>query len=667
MCRHWKQENIHFSNELANWKNFRKYQQDLQHLDRLETGLELRNMDAALIKSLTSLSDWQDFELFQYHNLTEATNLEDHCRQKFLEITEWKASTEQSSLSSPPYKAVGAWLYSFDRSQTKIEAAKKQLKWIKDQWPKVATEAFASVAMTPKLQSSLEGYFEKQALSAFNAIRKAGGRPSHAVSPPDESMDVLHRVLYWISETSKYRDELLHWKHFFEWQRGKLGEDFTMQRGEYQCHQLESVLEYSTMFEEFRKFEHETALTWLERWRRVVRWYEEELGSPRWHALRTEKPHREFPPKYLYVYAEAAHSHVKKSEQAVVDAASRLGKSRQEHAHALSQHGGSFGNETGIECPQKPCLLTPSLPDANSLQSSQSSSFSSSQVSISSSSPASSHSSQSSVPPQSPQRSHTTPSPQASERMCKGRKLSNECSPANKRYRRSNKKNTRKEAKIKTIDTEQQALPTFVSDSHIVEDDDDIPMENFSEDSSSLESIEQSYGAKSEDTVMTEVTDPPDLILPEPSQPSRPIPNTKIRNLATLAQGPIRKMTRSATKLDQAPNNRVTKNTNKKPATKAKAFTKQQTTMLLDAASNTHSTITGPPLRRSERLKEKATLSAATAIPQLNAVQPSQQRQLQETANLMESSQSTTRKKRKREDEEIEPLPDSAQKRRRTR
>ena len=664
MCHHWKQENIHVGNELANWRKFRKYQQELQHLDRLETGLELRNMDASVINALTSLSDWQDFEAFQYHNLTDATNFENHCRQKFLEITEWKTSTEQSSSSSPPGGAFGAWLYSFDRNQEAIEAANKQLKWIKDQWPKVVTEAFVSVSMTPKLQSSLEATFEKQTLSAFSAIQKLGGRPSHAVSPPDESMDVLHRILYWISETSKYTDELLHLKHFLELRRGKLGEDSTMQMGEYQCPQVESVLEYSAMVEEFRQLKHETALVWLERWRRVVRRYEEEIEAPRWHVIRTETSRQNFPPKFLYIYAEAPRSHVRKSEQAVADAAAQLGKTRQEHAHALPEHGQSLGDEIAIACPQKLYLPTPCLPDSNSLQSSQSSSFSSSQLSMPSPSPASSHSSQPPVPPQSPQTSHSTPSPQSSERMCKGRRLLNKGSSVDKRHRRLIKIRTRKEAEIKNIDTEQKALPTLVSGSHNVEDDEDLPMETAPEDSSLLDSIGQSCGVQSEDTVMTEVEEPPDPILSQLPQPSRPIPNTKFKKLLLPAQVPTPRKTRSATKLDQASNSRVLKNTNKKPTKKAKTFTEKQAMTLLDAASDKASTSIGPPLRRSERLREKAAVSAAPAVPQLIAgqpAQPPQQRQPRVIPNPGESFQPSTQKKRKREPHKVGPLSQSAQ------
>ena len=445
-----------------------------------------------------------------------------------------------------------------------------------------------------------------------------------------------------------------------------------MQRGEHRCPKFKSVLEYSATVEEFRQLEHKNALTWLERWRRVVRWYEEEIEAPRWHKFRTEISCQHYPPKFLYVYAEAARSHVRNSEQAVADAAVRLGKAGQEHFHALSEHGHSLGDETAIECPQKPCLPTPSLPDSNARQSSQSSSFSSSQLSILSPSPSTSHSSQPSVPPQS-QTAHSTPSPQSSQRMCKGRKLSNKGSSASKRHRRSNKKNTRKEAKIKNIDTEQQAVSTFVSDSHNIEGDDDTLMEKPPEDASSLDSLEQSCGLEFEDIVMIEVRDSPNPILSQLSQPSRPIPNTKSKKLYSPTQGLAPRKNRSATKLDHATSSRVLKTTNKKPTKKAKAFIEQQAMTLLDAASNKDSTTMVPPLRRSERLKEKAAVSAAPAVSQLNGSQPaqlSQQRQSQHISSPGEFSQSSTQKKRKREPHEVEPLPESAQptrKRRRTR
>ena len=219
---------------------------------------------------------------------------------------------------------------------------------------------------------------------------------------------------------------------------------------------------------------------------------------------------------------------------------------------------------------------------------------------------------QSSGSPQLRQTSSSTPSPQSS--------------------RRSNKKNARKkEAEIRKIDTEQQALPTFLSESYNVENDDDVQMEKALEDSSPFESRERSCGVESKDTAMTVFDDAPTPILSQPSQPSSPIPIIRFKNLPVPAQGPTPSRTRSGAKLDQAPKSRVLKNTNKKPAKKVKAFTEKQAVTLLDVASNEASTIIGPPpFKRSERLREKAVVSAAPAVPQLNAdhpAQPSQQRQ----------------------------------------
>ena len=659
MSHHWQQENVYFSDELGNWSKFRRYQQDLKHLGCLETALELNNTDAALIYALAKLSDWQDFEGFQYHVLVNALTFEDRCRQELLNFMEYEGTSEQSPPSSAVHDVIHSWLSGFNRSQKAIEAAKQHLKWIKDQWPKVVDEVLASISMAPESQSSLELKFSRQTFAAFSVIHKLGGRPSHAVSLPDSSMDIFNRILHWSSETSKFMEELLHWKHFLKWQRGEPGEKPKIQWGEYQCPQLKSGLEFSADFEKFRRLEYESARTWLKCWQRIVRWHEEEIETPQCYAMDAKLFPGHLPPGFLYRNAEAARSHVRDSEQKIVDAAARLDTARQEHARSIR-------GETGIKCAKKPVLPAPSLSNSSSMQSSQ--------LSIPSPSPPSSHSSQPSVSPNLPQTSQSTYSPQSSVRTRQGRGLSDKSSFADKQHRRSNKKNARKkEAEIRNFGTEQQALPAFLSDSHNVEDDDDVQIEKAPENSSPFESIERSCGVDSDDTVMTEFEGPPTPTLSPLSQPSSPISITKFKKLPLLAQDATPSKTGSATKLDQAINSRVLKTTNKKPAKKAKAFTEQQAMTLLDAASNKNSTTIGPHPRRSKRLKEKAAVSAAPAVPQLNGSRPaqlSQQRQPQERPSPGEFSESSTQKKRKREPHEVEPLPESAQpkrKKRRTR
>ena len=633
MLHHWQEENGHFRRELENWQKFRDIQQKFKHLDRLETQLELGSAVAVSITALTRLSDWQEFEVFQYQILDDALGFEDHCRRDLANMTKWEVTTEQSPISSAAHDAIGPWLRPFNYSQEEIEAAKKQLKWIQDQWPKAVAEAIQSVSMAPELRSGLEAKFRKQTHATFNAIQKLGGRPSHAVSPPDESMDDLQRLLQWSSETSKYMEELLDWKAFLAWRRRELGEKSTAQEEEYQCPQFQSVSEFSAQFESFRHFEHSIALAWLRCWQRVVRWYEEEIETPGWYVDEFATTPPDGPPEFLYDRLKAARSHLKDSEQKLADAATRLEKSRQEH-------GQSIDGENAIECPQNQSLPMPSLPGSASLHSSQSSSSSSSQSSFGVPSPQSSHSSQ---PSQSSHFPSFPKSPQPPGHVSEDRKPPGKGSSAEKLYRRSKKKNTRKKGtNISTVNIEQQALPTFALESQNVEEGVDIQMTDAPISPDSVETTEKYWGSESEDKVMTDPEDPLNHISTTPSQP--PIINTKSQKSPSPSQGPTRRKTGSATKLDQAAPSRVLKNTKKKPAKKAKKFTEQQAMLLLNAASHKDPDTNGPPLRRSERLKEKAAMSpATTAAPQLNAVpspQSSQKEQPQEEPGFIEPSQS---------------------------
>lgn len=671
MCYHWVEESKYIENELSNWYKFRKYQQDLQPLNRLGLGLELEKTEAGLINALTSLSDWQEFEVFQYHILADASNLQDKCHQRFLGITEWGATREPSSTHSVAHDAIGNCLGLFERSRREFEAARKRLNWIKDQWPKVVAEALTSLSMAPELQASLEAKLRKQTFAAFSAIQKLEGRPSHAISPPEEHMDHLHRLLYWSSETSQYMEELSNWKSFLEWRRGKLGETSVAQKGEYQCPQFQSVLESHTDFEKFRQSEHEAALGWLKCRQRLVRWYNEEIETSRYYVFDRKATQPQSTPWFVYVFAEAARSHLRDSEQKLADAAVRLEKASQERTYALSVHRESTGGETAMQCQQKPFL--PSLPisDTDSLRSSQSSSSSSSQLSIRPTSPQASHSSQppeflqSPQPSQSPKSTNSpqpSHSPQSSERISKDRRQLSKGSTVENMHRRLKKNNVRKkEANISNINTEQQALPAFSLGSHDIKEDVGTQMTDIPTLSTSFEVIDGSWRVESADVGMTDSEDSPNHISPDVSQHhTRPVTNAHSKKLPSPAQGHTSKKTRSTTKLDQASTSKVSKNKNKKPAKKAKAFTEQQTMMLLNAASNQASTTNGSPLRRSERLKEKAAVSAAIAAPKLNAAQlssPLQQERPQKKPNAVKDPKPSRRKMANIQSNALEPLP----------
>ena len=455
-------------------------------------------------------------------------------------------------------------------------------------------------------------------------------------------MDYLHRLLYWSSETSKYMEELLDWQMFLQWRKSQIGENPTVQS--------QSALELSAEFERFRLYEYDLALTWLKCWQRIVRWYEEEIETPRWYVDERET-HANFAPAFLDDCAEEARSHVTDSEKKLADAAARLEKSRQEHARIISEYGDSVGGKTAIEFPEKGSPPRPLLSASESLQSSQSSSFSSWQFSLPSPSAQSSQSSRSL------QSSQSSKSPEC---ISKNERPLSKDSSAEQRHRRSKKKNVReKGTNFSKMNTDQEALPTFPLNTHHAEDEDDIHMTDAPKDSRPVETVEQSLGVETEDTVMSDFEDSLNHTYSHPSQPrSTSIKNTNYKKSPSpSAHSPTPRKTRSATKLDQALSSKVLKKTKRKPARKVKLFTEQQNMILLNAACTKDSPTNVPSLRRSERLKEKAAASAVTSTPQLNVVQssqPSQQKQRQEKQSLVQRSQPSRQKKRKTQSHTLE-------------
>ena len=611
MEHHWMSENHQFMEELEQWESFREFQGRWKHKARPETQLELENTDARLIEVLTRMNDWKEFEVFEGLNRVDALHFEDECLEDFRHIIKWEVTAEPLQTNPEVHDAIRDWLCQLDESQEELEATSNQLDWIKGQWPKVVAESTGSISRTPGLQNSLEAKFRKQTHAIFSTIQKLGGRPSHAVSPPDHFMDIFHKILYWSSESSKYKEEWLDWKTFLDWRRYIRGESPKTKPRSYQCPQFQSDLEFFAEFEKFRLFQYDLALTWLKCWQRVVRWHEEEIETP----------------SYLDG-VEVARSHVRDSERKVTYAATRLEKSKQEHTRAISEHGQQIGGKTETECTEKLCPPTAPLSSSKSPQSSRSSS-SIAPYSPSPPSPPSSQASQTSQSPPSPfssQTSQSPPSPLSSQTSQSTERLSKDRRSAEKRRRRSKKEDTRKKvAKMGNTNTEQKTVPPFSSSPRQAAKDDDIQMTDALEDPRPMGPIKEYEKADSEDTVMTDFEDPPNHNLSNPAD-IHSTPTTSIaskRLPSSSIQGPTSRKTRSTTKLEQALDGKILKNTGKKPSKKVKVFTEQQKLLLLNVVSNDSSSMGSPPPRRSERLKQKAAASA-TESQSLDAARPSQ-------------------------------------------
>ena len=583
MDGHWQSEVGYFKNEIRHWRDFRRFQRRTRHLDRLGTGLQLDHVNAEFVKILKRLRDWEEFEVFWADKNLDALISEDAFRSWFSNGMKSEALGEDSPPNSEAHEILRSELFHFSRRQGAVRSTKSWMTWIQGEWPKLVVESFDAISKKPDLHPILEAKFRNQTYATFNAIQVLGGQPSHAVSPPDESMDIIHRILHWSSETAIYRKELSDWKKFLVWRRRKLGDETTMDRQRHQCPQFRSAVEFFGEFESFRRFQYNHALSWVECWQRIVRWYEEEIENP-------NPDYEHYTPQNLTGYAQKARARAIESEQILVDAAKQLEKSAQDHASALSK-------QTRIEFQQGAFPPTPPPSISEGSRTSRSSSLSCSRSSLSSRSLRSSQSSLSSRSSQSSQSS------QPSEPPLKDQNPRMQRRSAHKAERRSKKMETRRSrAKIGNLEanTEQQAAPKISLGPQEVITDDDIEMTDASEDPGAVD------GAENGDTDMTDLHDAFDYNTLFSSE-SLSRSSTKIeskKSAISSGNGVTSRKTKSVSRPDHTVLGRIPKNLGKKLTKKAKKFTEQQAIILLDAASGNSSTLEAPPLRRSDRLKE---------------------------------------------------------------
>ena len=591
MNHHWEIEKEYFEYYITIWRNFRQHQVEMRRsrgFDRLETDLELDHTNAELVKVLNRLSDWEEYEMFWRHKNVDALKYEECFRSYCSEVMKTETLGEESSPSSEVHENLRRGVNQSSIKQNEIGVIKGEMDWIKSEWPKLVAESIDTIS--PDLLPVLEARFKKQTYATFNAIRNLVGQPGHTIRPPDESMDYYHRILHWSSETAIYKKDFIEWEAFLEWREHKLADKSTVELQGDQCAPFRSALEVSGEFKHFRRHQYDLALSWVKCSQRVVRWYEEEIEVP-------NPNYRCSSPRGLEDAVEKACSWVTRSEEKLADAARRLEKSAQDYASALSEQVSFSHGKTWMEGQRGAFLPTPPPSTSEGSRTSRSSSSSRSRFSLSSRSLRSSQSSLSSRSSQSSQSS------QSSEHPLKDRNPREQISSSHKTARRSKKINTgRLRANAANLDAniEQQAALNMSPGPQQVITDDDIEMTDASEDLGAVD------GAENGDIDMTDPHDAFDYNTLSSSE-SLSRPSTKIeakKSAISSGNGVTTRITRSVSRPDHTVLGRIPKNEGKKPTKKAKTFTEQQATILLDAASGKFSALESPPLRRSDRLKE---------------------------------------------------------------
>ena len=622
MNHHWEMEKEYFEHYIRIWRDFRQHQEDMRRsrlfsrletdlefdhtnadsrgFGRLETDLELDHTNAELVKVLKRLSDWEEFEMFWRRKDVDALKYEECFRSYFSGVMNSESLGEESSPSSEVHENIRIAVFESSIKQKELGLIKGEMDWIKSEWPKLVAESIDTIS--PDLLPVLEARFKKQTYATFNAIRNLAGQPGHAIRPPDESMDYYHRILHWSAETAIYKKDFVEWEAFLEWREHKVADKSTVERQQDQCAPFRSALEVSREFEDFGRHQYDLALSWVKCSQRVVRWYEEEMEMPKQY-------YRYSSPQEAEGVVEKARSWLTRSEEKLADAARRLEKSAQDHALALSEHVSFSHGKTWMEGQRGAFLPTPPISNSGSSRTSRSVASSCSNYSRSSRSP---HSSRSSL---SSKSSHSSQSSQSAEPPSKDRNLRKQISPSAKAERRPKKINTRRlRAKNAKFDanTEQQAAPKISPGPQQVIIDDDIKMTDASEDPGAVE------GAGNEDTDMTDpcpvggtdfkdtdMTGPNDTLGNNTLFSSESLSRPSKKSPTSSGNGVASRKTKSVSKPDHTFSGRTPKNVGKKPTKKAKKFTEQQASILLDAASGISFALeSSPPLRRSDRLKE---------------------------------------------------------------
>lgn len=630
MHYHWTKEYSRFEEELDRWKEFRDYRQSNPHLYPLITALDLEGVDKSLKTILTRFNEWREFEVYHQSKIDIALMWTWQNMQALGKLFEEELTSDRA-VSDPELQWwIEYWLGRLCPQQVQLEASKKQLACIENQAFELLSEACVSLEGAPLLCQQLEKKMEEQTNAVYQELEILEAKPSDAPQGPCPTASFFQRILYRKIETSRLLNERRQWKMFLNWRENPVPACTLMSTEQQQsdecCVDLALWYDYVT----YRKCQLDKAKTSVDCWRRLQSSTEKGIGRARDAGLPTWKG------------PIASKKYVESSQQDVGTAEARLRSAQQKLAELSSQQATSAAHESSQSSTQ--CQQLPPSPPASAALRSCSSDREILDLGMS------------------PTEAHQ-PSP-TQKRSDSVHASSVPSQVGDKQAENENTEEAQLIAKS-DVDVPEQAL--FF--------DDDIQMTDAPNDTNSHEVIGRFEEAEPTDTLVSDVQDTLMIDAEDPITPSftpaleidPKSRGTRVTRKPSLPihQVPTSRKTRSATKIDQAISSGVLKKKGKKPANKAKVFTEQQTLALLDAAS-TSCPSTGPaPLRRSERLKEKAAASTVIPLLQINDIRSSQssrQKKPKKQPSPKKPSESSKQKKPKVQSDTLESIQSSGTK-----
>lgn len=587
---HWKSEHTRFEEELDRWRDFRNYQESMEHKPLLKTPFDQSNTDQRLIQILVRLNDWREFQYYyQRVKVGRALMSTWKTTRQMEKIMREEAASNQSSPYPEAQRQLNTCFKQLFPRQSDLEAAQTQLTWIESQVPEMLVEACASLEADFPLQQQLELKLERQA-NAFNQeLKMLEAKPVPSLQSPRQSADIAERICHWGSEITRLMQEHEQWKIFLLWRKRQPSTEETANIVERGSSEQLSDLRIWRDYVYYRRYQLDRTRSWVAGWQRYHQSSENDMktiAKDQWLFI------LENTVSNIRAYVEKFQQDINNIELQVRWAEQQLVElSSQRSSPAMIQMSQQSNTHPQLPLSSPNSEPIQNIPDISSL------------VHLSSS------------PVEVHRIERSTKSPVSG--------IPHFAQPSNVPKERRNI--AAKEAKIpkkQPVNVPNQVKAN--ADTQMMEAPDHAGLGEATGDGERVEVI---HTPKSDvgEVVMMDAEEPIDTCSRIASEVPSKCRSTRISRKSSLpiCQAPTSKKTRSAKKLDQTISGRVLKPAVKKPVRKAKAFTDRQNMALLSPTLVEGSPTISPPRRKSQRLRDKAAAPSLTSLSRVEVNEPS--------------------------------------------
>lgn len=587
---HWKTECVRFEEELDRWKEFRDFQPDMEGYPLLQCTFDPGDTDQRLVNILVRLNDWREFQYYyQRMKVGDALMLTWQGMRDMKKIMDEEAMPEDFTSSSKIAWRLVECLQKTSTRLRDLNTSQKQLAWIESQILEILTESCSSLEADPLLHRQLEMKLEQQANTFNQELENLEARPLRSLQPPHQSARSDQRIRHWGAETTRLMQEREEWKIFLRWRKGQLStEEAIIIAGQEPSERL-SDLRIWTDYVSYRRYQRDRSQGWVAGLQMLLKIRENKMNT----TPRNQLSMLEAAISWLRADVEKFQLDVHTAELKVRSAEEQLAElSSQRLSPAAVQITSQSNRHSQLPLSPPKSEPTKIVPGTSNLAHLSGSSLEVHQTKRSTNSPVSG------IP-------HST-------------------QPTNIPKKRSNiaaKENKTNKKQPVNVPNHTKADD---DDIHMMETPDHAGLEEATGNGEKVEAIRTPKGDVGE-VLMVDAEEPINNCSRIASDVHPKCRSTRISRNSSLPihQAPTSKKTRSAKKLDQTISGRVLKPAVKKPVTKAKAFTDRQNTALLSPTLAEGSPTSPPPLRKSQRLRDKAAASSSTSPSQVEAAEPS--------------------------------------------